>query len=295
MKPPPKPKEPKKWHGQQELILKSWGESSSCYRYLHFQSYQKFKASNMKFTLPIIVISTITGTANFAQETFPVSIQSYVPLGIGAFNLIAAIMTTVLQFLKVTELMEAHRVASISYGKLARDIKLELSLPRSERHNNGDELITRCSGEYDRLIEQSPPVPADILNKFENIFGQETSFDKPEITTIQSINLFDSIKETQAAQSVASVFKKGVNIFNMKKPLVKEAETAIAEGGTSAPAHTITIESKQHYSESSESESEEIGGPKKTVLDELRNLQAKNLVTVGAGNEDVFKDAGDCL
>ena len=49
------PNAPKKWHPQQEKILKSWGESSSCYRYLHFQSYLKYKKMSMKFTLPIIV------------------------------------------------------------------------------------------------------------------------------------------------------------------------------------------------------------------------------------------------
>mgnify|MGYP003672359754 FL=1 len=94
---------------------------------------------------------------------------------------------------------------------------------------------------------------------------------------------------------MASVFKKGVNIFNLKKPLVKEAESEIAEGASHGPTHAITILSKQHYSESSESESEEPEGPKRTVLDELRTLQAKNLVTVGAGNEDIFRDATNCL
>ena len=69
LKPIGTPKKPveKKWHKQQEKILKDWGESSSCYRYMHFKAYQQYKQMNMRFTLPIIVISTVTGTANFAH------------------------------------------------------------------------------------------------------------------------------------------------------------------------------------------------------------------------------------
>lgn len=285
MKKTPQPKEPKKWHSQQEIILKSWGESSSCYRYLHFQSYLKYKSASMNFTLPIIVISTITGTANFAQETFPASIQDYVPLGIGGLNLFAAILTTVLQFLKVNELMEAHRVASISYGKLARDIKLELSLPRSERHHHGDQLIGRCSSEYDRLIEQSPPVPGDILNKFEKTYKNSEDFDKPEITLIKPITLFDSLKETQAAQSVATVFKRGASLFNKLKPGAQEAKDVIGNKGI-VEEHAITIDSKQDYSESEPEKEPPVPrltpkDSKKAVLQELLSLKSKNLVSIG--------------
>ena len=38
--------------------------------------------------LPLIVMSTVAGTANFAQSTFPSSIRPYVPQIIGAINLI---------------------------------------------------------------------------------------------------------------------------------------------------------------------------------------------------------------
>lgn len=163
-------KEKKIWHTQQEKILKVWGEQSSCYRYMHFKSYQKYQKSSMRFTLPIIIISTITGTANFAQDTFPVAWRPYVPSGIGAFNLVAAIMTTILQFLKINELMESHRVSSVHYGKLSRSIRLQLTLPRAERAHDGSDFIEYCNQEYDRLIEQSPPISGKIIKLFEKEF-----------------------------------------------------------------------------------------------------------------------------
>jgi len=178
-----------KWHRQQELILKKWGESSSCLRYMHYKAYQKYKKMSFRFTLPIIIISTITGTANFAQESFPEDWIHYVPLVIGGFNIFGGILTTILQFMKVNELMEAHRVSSISYGKLYRNIFLELNLPPSNRTHDGMSMLDVCKTEYDRLIEQSPPIPGDIQQDFEYNFP-DAEFTKPDISSISPIEPF---------------------------------------------------------------------------------------------------------
>jgi hypothetical protein len=208
-----KEKVPKVWHGQHEKVLKDWGESSSCYRYMHNKAYQVYKTRSMGFTLPIIIISTITGTANFAQQTFPAAWASYVPSVIGAFNLIAAIMTTIAQFLKVTELMESHRVTSIHYGKLARKIKLELTLPVQERTQNGDAMIDVCRAEYDRLIEQSPPVPKSILLLFDKRFPDAANtFSTPELTTISPISLFDHEAEEERLRKKYEKMKEDASI-----------------------------------------------------------------------------------
>ena len=74
------------WHGQQENILKKWSEIGSSYRFMHDRAYMYYETQNFRFALPVIVISTITGTANFAQASFPSSWQTYVPLVIGFFN-----------------------------------------------------------------------------------------------------------------------------------------------------------------------------------------------------------------
>ena len=136
-----KKKIPKDWHSQQEVILKAWGEACSCFSYMHFKAYHLFKRMNFRFMLPIIVISTVTGTANFAQDTFPENIRHIVPAVVGGFNLFAAILTTVAQFLKVSERLESHRVTAIHYGKLARNIRLELNLPISERSHDGSNMV----------------------------------------------------------------------------------------------------------------------------------------------------------
>ena len=60
-------------------------------------------------------MSTLTGTANFAQERVPVDIQPYYQVIVGWVNILAGIITTIQQFLKITEFNESHRVSSISW------------------------------------------------------------------------------------------------------------------------------------------------------------------------------------
>ena len=203
---------PKIWHPQQEKILKSWGEAAACYRYMHYQAYCSYKKLSMKFTIPLIIVSTVTGTANFAQETFPPSVQPFVPSAIGGLNLITAIATTIMQFLKINELMEGHRVASVQYGKVSRTIRLELTLPLSERTLNGTNMIENMRTEYDRLIEQSPNVPKKMIDAFEREFPDDNEFFKPEIMHIQPITPFKAIQEnkviTKLKDAVGGVAKR---------------------------------------------------------------------------------------
>lgn len=189
------------WHVQQELILKRWSEIGSSYRYLHDKAFQKYTNQNLWFALPVIIISTVTGTANFAQGSFPPSWATYVPLGIGFLNLAAGLITTIAQFLKVSELLEGHRAASLAYSKFSRNIGVELSLPIKERTDDGSNFINSSRAELDRLIEQSPNIPEALIKQFMKRFPEPEydssgvpsnnyDFFRPEILDIRPIKIY---------------------------------------------------------------------------------------------------------
>ena len=192
------------WHSQQEDILKNWSEQSSCYRWMHERAYQDYNKKNMYYAIPVIIISTITGTANFAQGSFPDGAKIWAPLIIGALNLSAGLITTISQFLRVSELLEGHRAASLAYSKLSRNIAVELSLPADERSMRGIEYIKQCRGDIDRLIEQSPPIPPEILQAFgssvlnitkTNPKGNDPDFSVPSILKLEPIDVFRTEKD----------------------------------------------------------------------------------------------------
>ena len=219
------------WHAQQEDILKEWSEQAGCYRWMHERAYQVYKKQNMRFSIPVIVISTITGTANFAQSGFPESIKGWAPLIIGTLNLAAGLITTIAQFLRVSELLEGHRAASIAYSKLSRNIAVELSLPSDERSMPGIDYIKQCRSDIDRLIEQSPPIPPDILNTFDKNILQDPSGEKevlfsvPPILKLEPVNVFRT--EIDEEQRIKKAMEMKEIARKQKERLIKEENDKI--------------------------------------------------------------------
>jgi len=190
------------WNDYHEVILKNWGEQSACYRYMHHRSFLMYRKLSLRFNLPVIILSTLTGTANFAQSTLPVSIQPMAPSIIGGLNLIAGLIATISTFLKIQELMENHRTAALAHGNLSRNIRLQLALPREERKKEGLKFVEDCKTTYDSLLEQSPPIPKHILLKFEREYPRESNFTKPEILRVRAIPLLKSITRNTPLEKI---------------------------------------------------------------------------------------------
>ena len=174
------------WTPEHEGILIEWADKAMCYRWLHSKANAMYSSLNAWYTIPVIIISTLTGTANFAQERVPIDYQKYFVMLVGAFNITAGIITTIQQFLKITQLNEAHRVSSIAWDKFYRNIKIELAKHPSERIDV-KQMIKMSKEEFDRLMETSPNVPEEIIKKFKHNFKTNDIFDKivkPEICDI---------------------------------------------------------------------------------------------------------------
>ena len=167
------------WTVEHEQILVEWADKAMCYRWLHSRSNAMYSHLNAWYTIPVIVISTLTGTANFAQERVPSRYQNMFVMIVGGFNILAGIITTVQQFLKITQLNEAHRVSSIAWDKFYRNIKIELAKHPDERMNV-TQMIKICKEEFDRLMETSPNIPDKIINSFKDEF-EEIEGDLPKI------------------------------------------------------------------------------------------------------------------
>ena len=174
------------WTPEHEQLLIEWGDKAMCYRWLHSKANGMFSSLNTWYTIPVIVISTLTGTANFAQERVPLNFQSYFVMIVGGFNILAGIITTIQQFLKITQLNEAHRVSSIAWDKFYRNIKVEIAKHPNERMEVR-QMVKLCKEEFDRLMETCPSIPDKIIQEFKVAFKESDTFKsvvKPEICDI---------------------------------------------------------------------------------------------------------------
>jgi hypothetical protein len=157
------------WREEHERILVEWADKAMCYRWLHGKSHQMYSKKNAWYTIPVIIMSTLTGTANFAAERVPETYRGYFSMGVGGVNIVAGIITTVQQFLKVGELNESHRVSSIAWDKFYRNIKVELAKSRQERMHVSH-MLKMCKEEFDRLMETCPTIDEKIILQFNKTF-----------------------------------------------------------------------------------------------------------------------------
>jgi len=180
-----------KWSPENELIMVEWCDIAQCYKWLHSKCHRKFANRQAWFTIPAIALSTISGTASFAQASLPPDIQLYAPMAIGTINILIGISTTIQQYLKISELNESHRISAISWDKIARNIRIELAKDPDERMDAG-QFLKICRAEFDRLMETSPSIDERTVQDFNDAFqGEETAKQKKEQEILQQKRFYE--------------------------------------------------------------------------------------------------------
>lgn len=199
------------WKEYHENILVDWADKAICYKWLHTKSTNKYQTLRNIYTIPVIILSTLTGTANFAIERVPKDYQAYSQIAIGSLNIIAGIISTIAQFLKINELSEAHRVASISWDKFYRNIRVELVKCPEDRMNVGY-LIKSCKDEYDRLIETSPIIDQNIINQFNKTFENKkiNKLDSKETSNI--LNKPEILDNLESTKNIVFKYDKNIQV-----------------------------------------------------------------------------------
>ena len=155
------------WKDEQEQILKKWADKALCLKMMHERSNRKYWCLNAWFNIPVIIISTLTGTGNFASSSLGGNSSTFIFI-LGALNISSGILATIASYTGVAQKLEAHRFSTISWDKFSRKIQIELAKSRKDRVKAKD-FIKQIADEYDRLIEMSPILPNDIIRWFSNM------------------------------------------------------------------------------------------------------------------------------
>jgi hypothetical protein len=200
-----------KWSPENELIIVEWCDIAQCYKWMNSRSHEKLARANAWFTIPAIILSTVSGTASFAQKSLPSSFQTLAPLAIGTVNIFIGILTTIQQYLKISELNEAHRVSAISWDKFARNIRIELAKDPDERMEAGS-FLKLCRSEFDRLMETSPSINPSIAKEFKDSFsGQPNSIQRKRYEELRKpdiCNIIISANESRHPWYISSDLNK---------------------------------------------------------------------------------------
>jgi hypothetical protein len=215
---PPKPLKKKfqnGWTKEIEALMAEWADKAVCYRWMHERAERIYYAKDLGFMFPVIILSTITGAANFALDSViqDPEHKKYAQLGLGGLSIFTGIISTIANRLGYGSRSESHKSAGLSWGKFQRLIAIELSLHPDER-SDCMHFLKMCRTELDRLIEQSPTLPDDVINACRAEFAKYPGVRKPEIVgDIKTTSVFvdTNARAKKLAQEAALMIaqKKG--------------------------------------------------------------------------------------
>jgi plasmid maintenance system antidote protein VapI len=188
----------------------------------------------------VIILSTLGGTANFAAQSLfenDENAKKYASFAIGGISIFAGMLTTIGNYLRYAQLEESHRVASITWGKFQRLLAVELALNPDDRMDSLD-FLKICRAELDRLIEQSPPIPKDLIHRFEAKFGTIKDLKRPDVCgALEHTLVFESSEARlkNLAADAALMLRRKKNTLNelvspqIEQKISEQVEARIAE------------------------------------------------------------------
>lgn len=207
------PEDIEEWSEEIETLLSEWGEVALCYQYLHNFSQRKYKHKYHNYQIPIIVLSTLTGTANFATESYiPQGYKQGFSAGVGSLNLLCGILGTLLSFLRYSEIYEGHRISALAWAKLSRNIEIELSLHDKKRKSCRD-FLKVMRNEYDNLMESSPLIDLDVIQMFNKKF-------EDKYPTIRKPVIVNGLREIKPYVSVEKIMYKEEETLDIEEPVL---------------------------------------------------------------------------
>lgn len=219
------------WSDTTENLLASWCDVARCYNWLHENSYRKYDKLNYRFSIPIIVCSTLAGTASIGINGYvPENYVNIAQLCVGAVNIFTGILTTLQNFFRYAQNSQSHLSAAVGWSKLYRNVKTELALERNKRKLANDFIkITRA--EYDRLMEQSPVVPSDIIQKFKKSILYDEKLILPDVVNnITHTDVYSDVtndetyKSNKQKESIHKFLKKSIDFHKKYSSENKEVK-----------------------------------------------------------------------
>jgi len=185
------------WTREIEILVEDWADKAQCFRWMHDKTSRSYHMKNQYMMIPVIILSTLTGTANFGLDSLfsDPGQKKLASFGIGGVGILTGIITTLANFLRYAQGSEAHSGSAIAWGKFARFLNIEMALHPNDRME-AFAFLKMFRIELDRLIEQSPQIPETIIAKFKHVFRSNTEIRRPDITgAIDHTHAFDNKNE----------------------------------------------------------------------------------------------------
>jgi len=227
----------KRWTIVQENLLKDWAEKARYYSWMHNKTHQYYSQVDSRLTIPLICVSTISGSANFTmvgnQSTSTLNLIVF-PLCMGILSMVAAILSATSKYMRSSELAAKHLLYHKNYNALFRNISLELSVSPEQRRY-AYLSMNEYRNDMDRLMAESPTIPDSVIKLFNDSFPYVRN--KPEIAhNFEKIIIYGRI---ELLKSKEEMMRKVRTFYKMKY------NQALKKLNKRSPQQTVSSEEKE--------------------------------------------------
>jgi hypothetical protein len=159
-----------------EKLLKNQAEQAESYSILHNLSYEKYQFRSNIINIPVIVLSSVIGLLT------GMNIQNddmFIILSTG--SIFVSVIKSIDSYFQLQKRAEGHRICSLQFSQIFNKIQIELSLSRDQRQNPKD-MLALIKTDLKNLFDIAPLIDADIIQKYNGLYKNETGVSKPPIT-----------------------------------------------------------------------------------------------------------------
>lgn len=235
----------KEWTDDIEILLKNISEKCQIWRELHMKTHSIFKKKYYRLTIPVIVLSSITGGANLSLGSISTSADNnIINLVIGAIGIIISILSTLNNIFSFSKRKDEHYRASNDWYRLHRLIKTELSLER-DRRIEATKFFNMVLHEIERIHDYQPNIRNDVLSNFKKSLrkkGKTFSIEMPEIINLSETLIYkktsDPSNEIHKMSTIIDIPESGEEISSLSSSNL-DNETPIITAVNSVDASPV--------------------------------------------------------
>lgn len=171
------------WTTEREALLATWGDHALCFTWLHAQAHAYYMVLNFAMTIPVLILTVLAGTTSIGisqlQEVCTETTR-IINITMGCMSIVAAVLATLNNWMRVSETMEGHRVATRGWAAYRRCVLVTVGNRRDQRVRAGQVMLA-ARADYDRMSFASPSLPPTILRAFHVAFREATAVQRPDV------------------------------------------------------------------------------------------------------------------
>lgn len=162
--PPQGPQPP--WTPKMDELLEDWRNRVYAAQSAYYETAEKLHRQNYWLGIPVIIVSSVVGTAVFADW----SKEGALKWAVGSISIAAAILASLQTFLKFGENATLHGAAADWFAAIRRDIDQLLALP-AELRGHPKHTLDNLRQEINKAGQKSPELSEKLWRRTARRFG----------------------------------------------------------------------------------------------------------------------------